>query len=68
MRKPEKLASGRYKVRFRVPTTGGGSKQTSETFDSQREAVTFCKWLDAIGPQGALDRLFEGEQAPPCRA
>lgn len=58
MRSPEKLKTGRYKVRFRH-----GGKQTSETFDTHREASDFCKWLDALGPQGALDKLYEGEQA-----
>lgn len=58
MRKPERLKSGRYKVRFRH-----GGKQTSETFDALDRAVTFAKWLDALGSQGALDQLYAGEQA-----
>lgn len=65
MRKPEKLASGRYKVRFRGPGVSpktGKLVQASETFDSKREADQFCTWLDALGPQGALDLLYEGEQ------
>lgn len=65
MRKPEKLASGRFKVRFRGPGVSpktGKLVQASETFDSKREADQFCTWLDALGPQGALDLLYEGEQ------
>lgn len=65
MRKPEKLASGRYKVRFRGPGVSpktGKLVQASETFDTRKEADQFCTWLDALGPQGALDLLYEGEQ------
>ena len=65
MRKPEKLASGRWKVRFRGPGVSpktGKLAQSSETFDTLKEATTFCGWLDALGPQGALDQLYEGEQ------
>ena len=57
MRKPERLPTGRYKVRFRH-----GGKQTSETFKTHAEAVDFAKWLDALGPQGALDKIYEDEQ------
>lgn len=65
MRTPEKQPDGRYKVRFRFgksPRTGK-PLQTSERFATYREAEDFCKWLDALGPQGALDKLYEGEQA-----
>lgn len=64
MRKPEKLPSGRYKVRFRHGTSPrtGKAMQCSETFDTKRDADRFCGWLDALGPQGALDQLYEGEQ------
>jgi integrase len=58
MRKVEHLPSGRYKVRFRL-----GRRQTSETFDTRREAVTFAKLLDALGPQGAIDHLRDLDQA-----
>ena len=69
MRKIETVvdASGNatgYKVRFRhglSPKTGK-PKQTSETFTTMREAARFAKWLDALGPQGALDQLYEAEQ------
>ena len=57
MRKVEKLKSGRYKVRFRRE-----GRQTSESFDSHREAVAFAKNVDAVGVQRALDILFESEQ------
>lgn len=64
MRKVERLASGRYKVRFRIPLPppAEGSKQTSETFDRKKDADQFATWLDAVGVQGALDLLYEGEQ------
>lgn len=57
MRKVERTAAGRHKIRFRH-----GGKQTSETFDRAADAREFAKWLDALGTQGALDRLYEGEQ------
>lgn len=57
VRKVERLDSGRFKVRFRVE-----KKQTSETFDARRDAEQFAVWLDAVGVQGALDLLYEGEQ------
>jgi integrase len=54
-----------YRVRFRhgINPTTGKPLQTSETFESKRDAETFAKWLDALGPQGALDKLYAGEQA-----
>lgn len=57
MRKVERTKAGRYKIRFRH-----GGKQTSETFDRAADAKQFAGWLDALGTQGALDRLYEGEQ------
>src|SRR5690349_5350333 len=64
MRKVEALPSGRYKVRFRYGKSErtGKPKQASETFATKRDAEQFAKWLDALGPQGALDKLYEGEQ------
>lgn len=63
MRKVEKLDSGRYKVRYRLERGEGKKpKQTSETFATKREAEQFATWLDAVGVQGALDLLYEGEQ------
>lgn len=54
-------------VRFRHgPNTnkaGTGRLQTSETFSTEKQAIEFSKWLDALGPQGALDRLYAGDQA-----
>jgi len=46
-----------YRIRFRL-----NNKQSSETFDTKRQAEQFAKWLDALGPQGALDKLYAGEQ------
>jgi len=57
MRKVETLPTGRFKVRFRHR-----GLQTSETFDDRAEAVRFNKWLEALGPQGALDLLYSEEQ------
>lgn len=57
MRTVEKLASGRFKVRFRYD-----GKQTSETFDKRSEADEFAVWLDAVGVQGALNLLYERDQ------
>lgn len=57
MRKVEALESGRHKVRFRY-----GDRQTSETFEKRREAEEFARWLDLVGPQNALDRLYESDQ------
>lgn len=69
MRKVEPVtnAAGKttgYKVRFRhgVSPTTGKPRQTSETFTLRRDAEQFAKWLDALGPQGALDQLYEAEQ------
>lgn len=63
VRTVEKLASGRYKVRFRVERGRDQKpKQTSESFATKREAEDFAKWLDAVGVQGALDLLYEGDQ------
>ena len=65
MRKPERLSSGRYKVRFRGPGISpktGKMVQASETFDTRRDALEFCGWLDALGPQGAIDQLYAAEQ------
>lgn len=64
MRTVEHLPSGRYKVRFRygVSARTGKPKQASETFDSRKAAEQFAKWIDAVGVQGALDLLYEGEQ------
>lgn len=68
MRKVEDVVSGGkvtgYKVRFRYgksPRTGK-PLQTSETFETKREALAFAKELEALGPQEALDRLDEKAQ------
>ncbi|SDC44646.1 tyrosine-type recombinase/integrase [Nocardioides lianchengensis] len=68
MRKVETLTksdgSTTYRVRFRhgISAKTGKPLQTSESFDRKADADTFAKWLDALGPQGALDRLYAGEQ------
>lgn len=59
MRTPTKTAAGTWKVRFRY-----NQRQTSETFDTRRAADRFCRLLDALGPAGALDQLYAGDQAP----
>lgn len=68
MRKVEQVVShGKvtgYKVRFRhgISPRTGKTMQTSESFPTRREAERFAKWLDALGPQGALDKLYAAEQ------
>ncbi|NYD39955.1 tyrosine-type recombinase/integrase [Nocardioides panaciterrulae] len=68
MRKVETLTNSdgttTYRVRFRHGTSPKTGKplQTSESFTKKSDAETFSKWLDALGPQGALDKLYEGEQ------
>lgn len=64
VRKIETLPTGRYKVRFRhgVSPKTGQPKQVSETFDRLKEARDFATWLDALGPQGALDMLYEADR------
>ena len=49
-RKVEKLKSGRYKVRFRMP-----GRETSQTFDRHADARRFALLLDVLPPQAALD-------------
>jgi integrase len=63
VRHVETTAAGTYKVRFRYGTSPktGRPRQTSEKFRTHKEAEQFAKWLDALGPQGALDRLYESE-------
>lgn len=65
MATPEKLKSGRWKVRFRhgLNKKGDGPGETSETFDTRKKADEFAGWLKALGPQGALDKLYADEQA-----
>jgi integrase len=64
MRTPQRITTAdgqtRYKVRFRHGTSAktGRARQTSEMFDTEREAVQFCKWLDALGSSAALDKLL----------
>lgn len=64
MRKIEPVASGRYKVRFRhgVSTRTGKPVQSSEVFDTLAAAERFTKVLDALGPEGALADLWDGER------
>lgn len=52
-----------FKVRFRhgVNKAGTGKRQASETFKTKREAEQFALWLQALGPQGALDQLYAAE-------
>ena len=64
MRKPERTPSGRWKVRYRygLNKAGTGTRQCSEMFPTKRQADQFCAWLEALGPQGAIDQLYESEQ------
>lgn len=48
-----------WQIRFRHL-----GKETSETFLKKAEAERFAKLLDALGPQGALDQLYAGDQVP----
>lgn len=55
-----------YVVRFRYGVSkkkADKPKQTSEKFATMARAKTFAGWLDALGPQGALDMLYESEQS-----
>jgi integrase len=69
--KVERTKAGSYRVRFRHgPSRSDPSKKrmTSETFDGnaagKKKAQQFATWLDAVGPQGALDLLYaEYQQA-----
>lgn len=64
MRKIEPTPAGSFRVRFRHGTSPktGKARQCSETFSTRQEAERFAKWLDALGPQGALDQLYADEQ------
>ena len=64
MRKVERTAAGTFRVRFRHGVSAKTNKplQRSETFDTEKEAEQFAVWLDALGPQGALDMLYASEQ------
>ena len=69
MRKVERTPDGSYRVRFRHGASDKDPKkkrQTSETFPGttagKKQAEQFTKWLDALGPQGALDQLYAAEQ------
>ena len=64
MRQPVKhtTKSGQtsWRVRFRR-IENGKPRETSETFDTHREAVSFAKLVDAIGADAALQHLYERE-------
>jgi integrase len=54
-----------YVVRFRYGVSKkdpGKPRQTSERFDTRKQAAEFAKRLDAVGAQEALDWLYHGEQ------
>jgi integrase len=65
MRHVERTPTGTYRVRFRhgISKRTGKPKQSSETFATKREAERFAKWLDALGPQGALEQMYAADQA-----
>lgn len=64
----ERTQSGSYRVRFRHgPSKKDPSKKRmcSETFvgpNAKKRADQFARWLNALGPQGALDQLYAEEQ------
>lgn len=65
MRKVEPMDNGLYRVRFRHGTSRKNPtkpRQCSETFTTKAKAEKFAIWLDAFGPQGALDMLYSEEQ------
>ena len=53
-----------WKVRFRygVNKAGTGKRQASETFGSKKDADRFARLVHDLGPQEALDQLYEAEQ------
>lgn len=51
-----------WKVRFRGHKKSGGTGNTSESFDSKTKAEQFAGWIDAVGVEGALKLLYDGEQ------
>lgn len=51
-----------WKVQFRGHKKSGGVGTTSESFDSERAALQFAGWIDAVGVEGALKLLYDGEQ------
>ncbi len=61
---PEKLASGRWKVRYldphRTSPTTGRPVWSSQSFDLKRDAQQFADEIHLIGTAAALDRLFAG--------
>lgn len=46
-----------YRVRFRL-----NGQETSETFATRVRAERFAKWLDALGPQAAVDQLYTADE------
>ena len=67
VRNPASELTG-YRVRFRHGTSPRTGKplQTSEAFppttQGKRQAEKFAKMLDALGPAGALEQLYDGDQ------
>lgn len=51
-----------WKVQFRGHKKSGGTGTTSESFDSEKKALQFAGWIDAVGVEGALKLLYDGEQ------
>lgn len=66
--KPERTAAGSYRVRFRYGTSKKDptkKRMSSETFvgpQAKKRATEFAGWVGALGPQGALDKLYAEEQ------
>lgn len=61
MRSVEPVTSKAGRTRFKVRYRHAG-KQSSQTFDTRKEAQRFALLLDALDPQRALDQMFEEAQ------
>lgn len=51
-----------WKVQFRGHKKSGGTGTTSESFTTETKAKQFAGWIDAVGVEGALKLLYDGEQ------
>lgn len=49
-------------VTYKIPYRTASGRTTSETFATKKEAEHFSRLLKALGPQGAIDKLYDGEQ------
>lgn len=51
-----------WKVQFRGHKKSGGIGTTSESFLTETKAKQFAGWIEAVGVEGALKLLYDGEQ------